>query len=117
LAAPTPDKSFKQLLITDGRKVDREGYRRNNSVIVIALLLVLSLFDAFLSASITRSIAALKTIVAEFLTAHEMSSYPKIAEIMASPTIGLTTKARGASRIISLITLRAWTRHRAFEKL
>jgi hypothetical protein len=65
-----PDVPSRLFCITDGRKEDRGGYRRNNSVMVIALLEVLSVFDAFLSASMTRSIAAENTIVAEFLTAQ-----------------------------------------------
>ena len=74
---------------------------------VIALLLVLSLFDEFLSASMTRSMAADKTIVAEFLTAHEGSLYPKMAEIIASPMNGCITDVKGASRMIRRITFKA----------
>jgi hypothetical protein len=102
----------RQLCITEGRKEERGGYLRNNSVMVIALLLVLSVFDAFLSASITRSIAAENTIVAEFLTAQAGSLKPRIADSIASPTNGPTTEASGASRMINLKIFKAWTRHR-----
>ena len=74
---------------------------------MIALLDVLSLLDAFLSESTTRSIAAAKTMVEEFRIAHEGSSYPRIAAIMASPTNGLITDARGASSMIILSTFKA----------
>mmetsp|Transcript_1677 Transcript_1677/g.3647 ORF Transcript_1677/g.3647 Transcript_1677/m.3647 type:complete len:258 (-) Transcript_1677:1305-2078(-) len=87
---------------TEGINVASGGYRRNNSGNVIALLEVLSLFEAFLSESTTRSIAAAKTMVEEFRMAHEGSSYPRIAEITASPTNGLITDARGASSTIIL---------------
>jgi hypothetical protein len=74
---------------------------------VIALLDVLSPFEAFLSESITRSIAAANTIVEEFRIAHEGSSYPRIADIMVSPTNGLITDASGASSMIILRTFSA----------
>ena len=82
------------------KKDDNGGYLRKSSVIVIALLLVASKFEAFLSASITRSIAEEKTIVDEFRIAHRVSLYPNIEAIMASPTYGRTADAIGASRII-----------------
>ena len=57
---------------------------------MIARLLVLSLFEAFLSASMARSIAAEKTMVAEFLTDHAESPYPSSEEMMQSPMNGDT---------------------------
>mmetsp|Transcript_7965 Transcript_7965/g.17119 ORF Transcript_7965/g.17119 Transcript_7965/m.17119 type:complete len:260 (-) Transcript_7965:390-1169(-) len=105
--------SSRQIRRTEGMNVASGGYRRNNSVSVIALLEVLSLFEAFLSESTTRSIAAAKTIVEEFRIAHEGSSYPRIAEITASPTKGLIADARGASSMIILRMFNACTRHRA----
>ena len=95
------------LCIIDGIKEAKAGYRLNNSVTVMALLLVRSVFDAFLSASITRSMAAENTIVAEFLTAQALSLYPSIAEIIASPTYAETALDKGASRIIKRRTFKA----------
>lgn len=81
----------------------------------MALLDVLSLFDAFLSESITRSIAAATTIVEELRIIHEGSSYPRMEAIMVSPTNGIILCASGASSIIIRKTLRAWTRHRVWN--
>jgi hypothetical protein len=67
---------------------------------VIALLLLESVFGAFLSASIARSIAAANAIVEEFLTAHELSVYPIIDAVIASPITGSTSCGSGASRRI-----------------
>ena len=87
---------------TEGINVASGGYRRKSSVRVIALLDVLSLFEAFLSGSITRNIAAANTMVEELRIAHEGSSYPRIADIMVSPTNGLIKDANGASSMIIL---------------
>ena len=47
-----------------------------------------SLFEAFLSESTDRSIAAAKTIVDEFLTDHSVSVYPITEAMSAIPTNG-----------------------------
>jgi hypothetical protein len=66
--------------------------------------LVVSVLDAFLSASIARSMAAANSIIEEFLTVHELSVYPIIAAVIASPITGYTSCESGVSRIISRST-------------
>jgi hypothetical protein len=73
----------------------------------IALLLVLSELEAFLSVSTTLDIADENTMVDEFLMDQAWSRYPNAAEMIASPTNGLTSAASGASKIISRSTLSA----------
>jgi hypothetical protein len=107
LTFPWNSISSRHIRRTEGIKVASGGYRRKSSARVIALLDVLSLFEAFLSGSTTRSIAAANTMVEEFRIAHEGSLYPRIADIIASPINGLITDARGASRIIILKTFNA----------
>ena len=91
------------------------GYRRNSSVSVIALLDVLSLLEAFLSGSTTLNIAAANTIVEELRIAHEGSSYPRIADIMQSPTNGLIRDDSGASNMIILKTFNEICRRTGYK--
>ena len=86
---------------------DRELSDYYAYLIEIALLLVLSEFDAFLSVSTTLNIADENTMVDEFRIDQDRSRYPKMAEIIMSPIYGLTSDASGASKMMSRSTFRA----------